>query len=188
MFGRRFLVMTALAAGIVASMLAGGQWDSSSGNSAGVAKAVPPTFGRPGAGPTTMLATMPASVPAPTTKYADGLYTGSGRGFRGENSVTVEVKIEGGKIASILAKYSDDAPWFTRAFAIAHTIVEKQTMTGVSTVTGATYSSRGILSATKVALGKAASQPASGPASGPAESPMPVTTPPRRALNVYTGN
>jgi Polyferredoxin len=85
-------------------------------------------------------------------KYVDGVYEGSAQGYRGE--IKVKVKVSGGQIASIdVESYSDDEQFFSRAKnTVIAEIISGQT-TDVSTVSGATYSSRGIMQAVANALG-----------------------------------
>ncbi|MBR5336463.1 MAG: 4Fe-4S binding protein [Lachnospiraceae bacterium] len=88
----------------------------------------------------------------------DGTYTGSGSGFRGETSVSV--KVESGKITDIsVESYSDDKKYFDKAESrIISEIIETQS-TEVDTVGGATYSSKGIISAVDNALVAAGKTP-----------------------------
>lgn len=82
---------------------------------------------------------------------ADGTYTGSGTGFRGETSVSVTVK--NGYITAIqVTDYSDDERYFSRAeTTIISEILAGQTP-DVDAVSGATYSSNGIMEAVADAL------------------------------------
>uniref|UniRef100_UPI0035223C8B FMN-binding protein n=1 Tax=Blautia faecicola TaxID=2509240 RepID=UPI0035223C8B len=80
----------------------------------------------------------------------DGVYQGTGTGYRGD--ITVAVKIKDKQIASIeILSASDDEPFFGRAKDLIDQIIKKQS-TKVDTVSGATYSSKGIISAVKNAL------------------------------------
>lgn len=80
----------------------------------------------------------------------DGVYQGTGTGYRGD--ITVAVKIKDKQIASIeILSASDDEPFFGRAKGLVDQIIKKQS-TKVDTVSGATYSSKGIISAVKNAL------------------------------------
>ena len=87
--------------------------------------------------------------------YKDGTYTGSGTGFGG--TVTVKVVIKDGKInkISVVDASGEDAAYFNRAKKLLDNIVKKQT-TNVDTVSGATYSSNGLVQAVRNALAKAA--------------------------------
>ena len=80
----------------------------------------------------------------------DGVYQGTGTGYRGD--ITVAVKIKDKQIVSIeILSASDDEPFFGRAKGLIDQIIKKQS-TKVDTVSGATYSSKGIISAVKNAL------------------------------------
>ena len=80
----------------------------------------------------------------------DGVYKGTGTGYAGD--ITVSVLIKDKQIVSIdILSSSDDAAFFTRAKAVIDKIIEGQTL-DVGTVSGATFSSRGIISAVKNAL------------------------------------
>lgn len=80
----------------------------------------------------------------------DGVYKGTGTGYAGD--ITVSVLIKDKQIVSIdILSSSDDAAFFTRAKAVIDKIIEGQTL-DVDTVSGATFSSRGIISAVKNAL------------------------------------
>ena len=85
-------------------------------------------------------------------KYADGVYTGTGTGFRGETSVTVTV--ENGEITDITVNsYKDDQQFFSRAESgVISAIIQSQD-TDVDAVSGATFSSNGIKEAVADALG-----------------------------------
>ena len=80
----------------------------------------------------------------------DGVYKGTGTGYAGD--ITVSVQIKDKQIVSIdILSSSDDAAFFSRAKAVIDKIIEGQTL-DVDTVSGATFSSRGIISAVKNAL------------------------------------
>lgn len=86
--------------------------------------------------------------------YTDGVYTGTGTGFGGD--IVLEFTIEGGYIANIreVSHDGEDDAFYEQARTIFSEIFDNGTE-GVDTVTGATYSSNGILSAAKDALQKA---------------------------------
>ena len=92
---------------------------------------------------------------AATGTYADGTYEGSGTGFHG-GTTTVSVTVSGGAISDIVVvSYEDDRPYFTRAFdTVVGEIVSSQS-TKVDSVSGATFSSNGIMSAVDNALSSA---------------------------------
>ena len=83
----------------------------------------------------------------------DGVYTGSGQGFNGP--IRVRVTVSGGNITNVeILSHSDDAPYFNRAKAVIGRLLGKPGKS-VDTVSGATYSSRGIIDAVRNALAKA---------------------------------
>ncbi len=91
---------------------------------------------------------------ADASAYEDGTYYGSATGFAG--TITVKLVISDGAIASIsIVSHSDGSSYMQKASAILNNIVKKQS-TNVDTVSGATYSSVGIINAVRNALAKAA--------------------------------
>ncbi len=83
--------------------------------------------------------------------YADGTYEGTGTGYAGD--IKVQVVVEGGMITSVEITESDDDPeYFDMASGLTDEIIDGQTTDGVDTVSGATFSSRGILDAVDDAL------------------------------------
>lgn len=99
----------------------------------------------------------PKSTPKPAKDpetYKNGTYTGTGTGFGGE--MTVQVKIAGGKIKTVKIKeHADGDAYIKKASSILNKIIKKQG-TDVDVVSGATYSSNGIIEAVRDALSKAA--------------------------------
>ena len=86
--------------------------------------------------------------------YKDGTYYGTGKGFAG--NIKVKVDIAGGKISAIsIVSTKDGDSYVKSASSLLDTIVEKQS-TNVDTVSGATFSSRGIIAAVRSALSRAA--------------------------------
>lgn len=86
--------------------------------------------------------------------YIDGIYYGIGTGFGGP--LKVKVEISGGKITSIqIVENSDGSSYISKASAVISSILSKQS-TNVDTVSGATYSSVGIIQAVRNALSQAA--------------------------------
>lgn len=83
--------------------------------------------------------------------YQDGAYTGTGSGFRGD--ITVEVMAEGGQITAItVVSSNDDKQFFDRAkSSIISDIISNQSVE-VDAVSGATFSSSGIIEAVANAL------------------------------------
>ena len=88
------------------------------------------------------------------TTIKDGKWTGSGEGFKGE--MVVQITTKDGKIVEaelVSLKDSDFAKEY--ALQLLDTIVEKGTVEGVDGLSGATYTSRGVLDAVKEATQKA---------------------------------
>ena len=84
----------------------------------------------------------------------DGVYQGSGTGYRG--NITVAVTIKDKQITSIeILSASDDEPFFGRAKGLIDQIIKKQS-TKIDTVSGATFSSHGLIKAVRNALSQAA--------------------------------
>lgn len=83
--------------------------------------------------------------------YADGIYTGSGTGFRG--TTTVSVTVAGNQITDITVdSYQDDARFFIAAQNIVISDILSQQSISVDTVSGATFSSNGLIEAVANAL------------------------------------
>lgn len=91
-------------------------------------------------------------------EISDGTYEGTGTGFRGDTNVTVTV--EGGIITDItIESYQDDERFFEQAVdTVIEEIIANQDVT-VDAVSGATYSSNGIMGAVADALGLEYTQP-----------------------------
>ena len=87
-----------------------------------------------------------------TVELTDGIYTGTGTGYRGETVVSVTVS--DGVITEIdVVSYDDDMEYFERADETTISrIIEAQDV-NVDTVSGATFSSAGIMEAVDDALG-----------------------------------
>lgn len=87
--------------------------------------------------------------------YKDGTYYGSGTGFGGK--LMVEVVVQNGKIVSVtlVENEGDDHPYIDNASALLQSIVAAQS-TNVDAVSGATYSSAGLIEAVRNALAQAA--------------------------------
>lgn len=87
--------------------------------------------------------------------YKDGTYEGTGIGFGGE--ITVSVTVADGKVTDItvLSADGEDPAYYDQALAVLDKIVSAQS-TEVDTVSGATFSSTGLIDAAADALGKAA--------------------------------
>ena len=88
--------------------------------------------------------------------YMDGVYIGTAEGFGGE--ITVQVTVAGGKIVSIeILEAEDETPsYLKQAEKVTERIIAAQS-TEVDVVSGATWSSTGIINAVSEALTKAVS-------------------------------
>lgn len=106
-----------------------------------------------------------ASSSVAAGQYADGVYTGSGTGFRGET--VVEVTVQNGLITDITeTSKQDDDQFFYRAWTtVIEEIITAQAVE-VDAVSGATFSSNSILEAVSDALGLAFENPNSSLSSG----------------------
>ena len=117
--------------------------------------------------------TKPVEIPKPSGNiaYKDGTYTAEADGFNG--SVKVTVTIKNGKITNISNSNTDTKEYFNKAWSrIQPAILKKQAVYGVDTVSGATFSSNGILEAVQKALAKAAVNIT--PTAGPTATPIPT--------------
>ena len=90
----------------------------------------------------------------PKDGYKDGTYQGSGTGFGG--TITVQVTISGGKITAIdiVSAAGETASYLANAKGVISKMLAGQTP-NVDAVSGATYSSNGIIQAVQNALSKA---------------------------------
>jgi len=88
------------------------------------------------------------------SKYKDGTYEGTAQGYGGE--VIVQITIERDIIVDIevIAADNEDAAYYNMAIDILDDIMEAQ-IAKVDTVSGATYTSTGIINAVDDALSKA---------------------------------
>ena len=113
----------------------------------------------------------------------DGTYTGSAMGYSGQVNITLTIK--DGKITEVTNTNSETRSFFNKAWrSIQPKILEKQSTEGIDTVSGATFSSMGILDASKIALEQAKNtevQPSVTPepteVPNPTEMPKPTNTP-----------
>lgn len=95
----------------------------------------------------------PTAVPDAAGPFdlPDGDYTGTGTGFRGETEVTVT--IENGYISAVsIDSYQDDEQYFERAKSTILSEILTAQSPDVDAVSGATYSSNGIMEAVADAL------------------------------------
>jgi len=96
-----------------------------------------------------------ASTATTLSTYKDGTYTGTGSGFRG-GTTEMSVTIKDNKITKVETVSNGDTPdFYQRAESTMISEIVSTQSTSVDTVSGATYSSEGILGATKDALSQA---------------------------------
>lgn len=88
---------------------------------------------------------------AQESSYNDGTYTGEAWGFGG--TITMEVVIEDGTITevNVLSAESEDSAYLAMAVDVIDDILSTQSA-DVDTVSGATFSSNGIIEAVELAL------------------------------------
>ena len=91
------------------------------------------------------------AVPAGTGNYEDGVYTGASRGYG--DLITVQVTVKDRQITDIqiLSAPGETEPYFSLAGSVVNTVIQAQTWE-VDAVSGATFSSRGILGAIQNAI------------------------------------
>lgn len=96
----------------------------------------------------------PEPEPEPVSKYRDGTFTGTGEGYDGP--VTVSVTISGDQITAITVdSYVDEDEYMNDAKSGVISAILLLQSTNVSAVSGATYSSEGIMDAVAAALREA---------------------------------
>ena len=132
----------------------------------------------PSESPAPSPAPTPIPVPddAPNYGYLGGTYTGTGEGYGGE--ITVSVTVSGGQITSIeIVSAPDETPaYLNKATGVIEKILARQ-VPGVDAVSGATFSSEGIMEAVENALsGAIPPSPSPSPDPSPAPSPEPSPT------------
>ena len=88
-----------------------------------------------------------------THPYKEGIYYGTAEGYSGNVSVAVVIQEKSIK-AILITETSDDEAFFQRAMGVVKNVLKTQ-RTEVDTVSGATYSSKGIIAAVKAALKEA---------------------------------
>ena len=117
--------------------------------------------------------------PEENVTYKDGTYEGQAEGFSG--TVTVKVTVKNGKIKKITNTNTDTKEFFSKAWGtIKDQVISSQSVSGIDAVSGATYSSNGILQAIQNALSKAAGKPnkiTPTVTPKPEKTPVPVKTP-----------
>ena len=86
--------------------------------------------------------------------YKDGSYTGSAQGFGGAIEVQVTLKDDEITDIQVTSASGEDSTYLSQAQSVISSIISAQS-TDVDTVSGATFSSTGIINAVVDALGKA---------------------------------
>lgn len=145
---------------------------SKAGNDSAAVSTTPTPTARPTVKPTAI------PKPAANTTYKDGTYTAEAEGFDGLVKVTITIK--NGKITKMTNTNTDTREYFSKAWSkIQPAILKKQGVYGVDTVSGATFSSNGILEAAQKALAKAetTARPTVKPTATPAVTPKPTASP-----------
>lgn len=135
---------------------------------------------KPTAAPRPTQAPAPTETPevpdTPVSEYQDGTYTGKARGYSG--FVTITLTVKDGKITELTNTNTDTGSYFRKAWKVLQpAILEKQSADGIDTVSGATFSSNGILGGTKEALASAKIIPEPTAAPEVTETPTPTVTP-----------
>ena len=88
-----------------------------------------------------------------TLPYVDGIYYGTAEGYKGDIKVAVVIQDKTLK-AILVTEKQDDEPFITNAMDVLKNMMKKQS-TDVDTVSGATYSSKGLIGAVKAAFEEA---------------------------------
>ena len=97
------------------------------------------------------------STDAADPVYKDGTYTGDGQGFGGNIQVQITIADDTLTDIQVVSAEKEDSAYLSQGKAVIDRILEAQS-TDVDTVSGATFSSTGILMAVEDALGKAENQ------------------------------
>jgi len=107
--------------------------------------------------------------------YKDGTYTGTAGGFNGD--ITVSVTIKDGSIFAIDVTDQKDTPsYWERAKVIIPEIISANGTEGIDAVSGATYSSQGIINAVNNALAKSNAPECFEDGTGSENSPFVIKT------------
>ncbi len=93
-------------------------------------------------------------IPEPTpVQYMDGVFSGKGMGYN--DYIYLDVTILDNKITAIeVTKHSEETPYLRRSEVLFETMISEQ-ITQIDTVTGATFSSLGLIEGVEDALSKA---------------------------------
>ena len=154
-------------------------------SSAGILNAAKQALNKAAANPTPEPTPTPSPKPPaePKLPLHDGVYTGVGEGYGGE--IVLQLTVENGRIVSAeVTEAEDETPaYYNRAAALLPLVIEEQSAE-LDAVSGATFSSRGILEAAQSAIGQAAAEPT--PTPTPSPEPTPEPTPELYRDGVYT--
>ena len=88
------------------------------------------------------------------SKYNDGTYDGSAKGYGGNISLKVTVERDTITDIQVVSATNETPSYYNSAVSVIDSILDQQTA-DVDAVTGATYSSNGIKNAVKAALAQA---------------------------------
>ena len=99
-------------------------------------------------------AALKAVVPSAASALKDGVYTGTGAGYGG--TIKVQMTVSNGKITKLeVLSHSESNGYFNRAKKLLATVLDKQGTDGVDTISGATKSSNGLLTAINACISQA---------------------------------
>lgn len=99
-------------------------------------------------------ALLQGGTPSLASGLKDGVYTGTGAGYGG--TVKVQMTVSGGSITKLeILSHSDTSGYMNRAKKLLDAVVKKQSTDGVDTVSGATLSSKGLLTAINACISQA---------------------------------
>lgn len=98
--------------------------------------------------------TLTSAAEQSVSKFKDGTYTGQAKGF--DNDISLELEIAGGKIKGIKLLEQHESQPQDALKKIPEEIITKQSVENIDAVSGATYTSNGVINAVKDALKKAA--------------------------------
>ena len=147
-------------------------------SSAGILNAAKQALNKAAANPTPEPTPTPSPKPPaePKLPLHDGVYTGVGEGYGGE--IVLRLTVENGRIVSVeVTEAEDETPaYYNRAAALLPLVIEQQSAE-LDAVSGATFSSRGILEAAQSAMEQAAAEPTPEPIPTPTSSPEPTPDP-----------
>ncbi len=116
-----------------------------------------------------------AAAASAASSYKDGTYTGTASGFL--DDITVSVTVTDGSIAAIDVTEQKDTPsYWERAEAVIPEIIAANGTEGIDAVSGATYSSEGIINAVNNALARSSAPDCFEDGSGSVNDPFVIKT------------